>query len=283
MRHYPTAEMSSHWGQLQVALSPTDNLWVITGPSGAGKSRVGRYLGDLPEFIFIEGDDFLTPAEKANSGVVDGERHTEILDAIIGEAIKERQASPGTVNVVVACSALRVADRNAWRDAVSSVNDTIVRTQRQQLSYSPSFEYTTRPNRHGDLYPADNQVPYFQGAPNPYTQNNGYYSGPSSGPPSVLDIPTPAIRPIHLHFVVLDISEQLSLETVTNRQIRDGHFVSPTAVPAQFRKLQKPKKWERDCYKQECLVASELKVAVRQHIAGVVGGWTSCTCKLCVP
>lgn len=56
MKQY-TAEMLSQWGQPQVALSATSNLWVITGPSSAGKSRVGRYLRDKLGLIFIEGDD----------------------------------------------------------------------------------------------------------------------------------------------------------------------------------------------------------------------------------
>lgn len=291
MKHYRTAEMRPSWDQPQVALSASSNLWVITGASGAGKSRVGRYLGAKPGFIFIEGDDvsliphlcpfplpqqqanptqFLNENDRANNGVLDDGRHAEVLAAIINEAI--RQAGHGTADVVVACSALRVADRNTWRNAVALANSTTI----------PAHGNFTVPNLHRDFHPLDNQVPYLQGTQDPYPQtvaNDGFAYHPT--PPIVLNIPAPALRPIHLQFVYLAISKKDSVETVRNRQLRTGHHVSETAVPAQFTILQKPRGWERDCFKQKSLKASELTVAVEKHVLEVGSGWRACMCMSC--
>lgn len=298
MKHYRMAEMRPPWDQPQVALSATSNLWVITGPSGAGKSRVGRYLRDVLGLIFIEGDDvslsphlypfplfqqqanrtqFLTETEKANNGIVNDERHAELLAAIITEAI--RQAGHGTADVVVACSALRIADRNAWRNAVALANTTTIHAHGFQSSYSPGFAQS---NLHGDFHPLDNQVSHLQGTQGPYPQtiaNDGF--GYHATSPSVLDIPAPALRPIHLQFVYLAISKKVSIETVRNRQLMTGHHVSETVVPAQFKILQKPREWELDCFKQKSLEASELTVAVEKHVLKVCNGKRACMCMLC--
>ncbi|ELR03587.1 hypothetical protein VC83_03827 [Pseudogymnoascus destructans] len=275
-KRYRTADMlPPSWDQPQVALPATPNIWVITGPSGAGKSRVGKYLCAKLGFIFVEGDDFLTKQEKANSGVVNDNRHAEILAAIIHEAIS--QASHGTA-VVVACSALRVADRNAWRNATARANRSDIPAHRfRPTYYSSSFEDSTLPNHHGD-----NQVPYLQGSQDPYPHtiaNDGfaYHSIPSN----VLDIPAPTLRPIHLQFVYLAISKKLSLKTVKNRQTMTDHHVSVTAVPAQFRNLQPPEKWERDCFRQKSLEALELTVAVEKHVVMVGNGLKRCKCMFC--
>ncbi|KFZ19610.1 hypothetical protein V502_03528 [Pseudogymnoascus sp. VKM F-4520 (FW-2644)] len=270
MKHYRTAEMRPSWDEPQVALPASSNLFVITGASGAGKSRVGRYLGAKPGFIFIEGDDFLNEDDRANNGVLDDGRHVEVLAAIINEAI--RQAGHGTADVVVACSALRVADRNTWRNAVALANSTTI----------PADGNFTVPNLHGDFHPHNNQVPYLQGTQDPYPQtlaNNGFAYHPTL--PIVLDIPAPALRPIHLQFVYLAISKKEAVETVRSRQLRTGHHVSETAVPAQFTILQKPLEWEFDCFKQKSLKASELTVAVEKHVLKVGSGWRACMCMLC--
>ncbi|KAL5345860.1 hypothetical protein ACLOAV_008886 [Pseudogymnoascus australis] len=270
MKHY-TAEMLSEWGQPGVALSATSNLWVITGPSGAGKSRVGRYLRDELGLIFIEGDDFLTAEERANNGIVDDERHAEILDAIINEAL--RQAGHGIADVVVACSALRIADRNAWRDCISISNSNCTTPRGFQPSYSLGY---------GDFNPLDDQNPYLQGTQGPYPYamaDDG--SAYLTTPPSVHNTPASALRPIHLQFVVLAISKKVALETVKNRQKRTGHFVSESAVPAQFAILQPPEEWETDCYKQKCLKAPELTAAVEKHVLKVASGKRDCMCLPC--
>ncbi|KFZ11567.1 hypothetical protein V501_04689 [Pseudogymnoascus sp. VKM F-4519 (FW-2642)] len=280
-KHYRAAEMPPpSWDQPQTALSATSNIWVITGPSGAGKSRVGKYLCAKLGFIFIEGDDFLTEEEKANSGVVDDNRHAEILVAIIHEAI--RQARHGTADVVVACSALRVADRNTWRNAAARANRSPITTHGFQPSYSLSFEDFALPNHHVDFHPVESQGPYLQGSQDPYPHtiaNDGfaYHTTPSNA----LDIPAPALQPIHLHFVYLAISKKLSLKTVKNRQEVTDHHVSVTAVPEQFRNLQPPEKWERDCFRQKSLEAPELTVAVERHVVMVGGGLKRCKCMFC--
>ncbi|OBT69782.1 hypothetical protein VE03_00725 [Pseudogymnoascus sp. 23342-1-I1] len=280
MKHY-TAEMLSEWGgQPQVALSATSNLWVITGPSGAGKSRVGKYLRDRLGLIFIEGDDFLTANERANNGIVDDERHAELLNAIINEALI--QAVHGNADVVVACSALRIADRNAWRDGVSIANTIGISPREYQPPYTPSYEDFTRPNLHGDLHPLDNQDPYLQGIQDPYPHtiaDDGFAY--HTAPPTALDTPGTALRPIHLQFVVLAISKKVSLKTVKSRQERTGHFVSEAAVPAQFAILQPPEEWEIDCFRQKSLKAPELTVAVEKHVVRVASGKRDCMCMLC--
>ncbi|OBT85539.1 hypothetical protein VE02_05372 [Pseudogymnoascus sp. 03VT05] len=270
------------WDETQVALSATSNLWVITGPSGAGKSRVGKYLCAKLGFIFIEGDDFLTKEEKANSGVVDDERHAEILAAIIHEAI--RQARHNTGDVIVACSALRVADRNAWRNAIARANRTPTPLHGFQRSYSSSFEDSVHPNHHVEFHPVDNQDPYHQGSQDPYPHtialvNDGFADHATA--PSALDIPALTLRPIHLQFVYLAISEKLSRKTVKNRQLETGHHVSEAAVPAQFGILEPPEKWERDCFRQKSLKAPKLTVAVERHVVMVGSGLERCRCMFC--
>ncbi|KFY05173.1 hypothetical protein O988_00208 [Pseudogymnoascus sp. VKM F-3808] len=102
---------------------PPRKLWVITGASGAGKSRVGRHLDDKLDYIFLEGDDYLTPELKeyeGSYGVLDDERLAQVVATIIDDAIWYLRH--GAEDVVVACSALRVIDREAWRNAVLLAN-----------------------------------------------------------------------------------------------------------------------------------------------------------------
>lgn len=56
----------------------------------------------------------------STQGVLEAGRHAEVRAAIIDDAIW--QVDHGTADVVVACSALRLVDRNAWRTAVSFAN-----------------------------------------------------------------------------------------------------------------------------------------------------------------
>ncbi|OBT50938.1 hypothetical protein VE04_08509 [Pseudogymnoascus sp. 24MN13] len=264
-KHYRAADMPPpSWDQPQTALSATSNIWVITGPSGAGKSRVGKYLCAKLGFIFIEGDDFLTEEEKANSGVVDDNRHAEILTSL------------------AACSALRLDDRNTWRNAAARANRSPITTHGFQPSYSLSFEDFALPNHHVDFHPVESQGLYLQGSQHPYPHtitNDGFAYHATA--PSALDNTTPALRPIHLQFVYIDISEKLSRKTVKNRQETTDHHVSVTAVPDQFRNLQPPEKWERDCFRQKSLEAPKLTVAVEKHVVMVGGGLKRCKCMFC--
>ncbi|KFY05796.1 hypothetical protein V492_08292 [Pseudogymnoascus sp. VKM F-4246] len=259
------------WEQQQVAQSVTTNLWVLTGLSGSGKSRVGKALGEELDIPFIEGDDSLTPGDKRAiaTNSLDEDRHIQIRTDIIKKALME--AHRGAATVAVACSALRIDDRAAWRDAVAYANAPPIPATVYQSSYSADYETYTVSNAHCDYLPVDNQVPY-QGTQDHYSQAHidGSY-GYQSASSSVVAIAAPAARPIHLNFIYLAISEELSEETVTNRRQRDNHFMPGSAVREQVANHQLPQDWEVDCYWQESFEASKLKAAVTKHVH-VFGG-----------
>ncbi|KFY46786.1 hypothetical protein V494_00328, partial [Pseudogymnoascus sp. VKM F-4513 (FW-928)] len=228
---------------------PASHLWVVTGPSGTGKSRVGKCIHDELGLVFVEGDDFLNVDEKA-SILANG------YSGVPTDLIKEAIGAARECGVVVACSALRRADRHAWRDAVSSANSSD-----PPPDESPPLgpENSEGPDLHNI------QDTNFQGVQRPRRGVPGPYQFPdlidihplqdvaSQDPP---DLPTPpldlssaatATPTIHLHFIYLDISEEISLDTVRTRQARSGHFMSESAVEAHFSVVQPPQEEETDC------------------------------------
>ncbi|KFY34013.1 hypothetical protein V494_07132 [Pseudogymnoascus sp. VKM F-4513 (FW-928)] len=233
-KHYRTSEMYPTWEQQQVAKSVTTNLWVLTGLSGSGKSRVGRALEEELGIPFVEGDDSLTEDDECAiaTNSLDEDRHIQIRTDIIKKALIE--AHRGAATVAVACSALRIDDRAAWRDAVDYANAPSIPATVYQSSYSTGYETYT------------------------------------------VAIAAPAARPIHLNFIYLAISEELSEETVTNRQQRDDHFMPGSAVRDQVANHQVPQEWEVDCYWQESLEASKLKAVVTKHVVRVAKGKKAC-------
>ncbi len=95
----------------------TADLILVMGVSGCGKSTVGQELADRLGGVFLEGDDFHPPANKAKMGagtpLTDEDRWPwfDRLRAAIAEAL----ANPGTRPVVVSCSALKPAYREYLR------------------------------------------------------------------------------------------------------------------------------------------------------------------------
>ncbi|MCB1092584.1 MAG: gluconokinase [Verrucomicrobiae bacterium] len=85
------------------------NLILLMGPSGCGKSTVGPLLADRIGGIYLEGDDFHPPENKAKMGagmpLTDADRWPwfENLRAAIYAAHVEAPESP----VVLSCSALK--------------------------------------------------------------------------------------------------------------------------------------------------------------------------------
>lgn len=85
---------------------------MIMGVSGSGKTTVGEALATRLGWVFLDADDFHTPAAKAKmaagEGLTDADRAPWL--ARLREAL---QTQPG--GVVLACSALRAAYRDALR------------------------------------------------------------------------------------------------------------------------------------------------------------------------
>jgi MFS transporter, ACS family, tartrate transporter len=86
-------------------------ILLVMGVTGAGKTTVGRDLADHLGWVFLEADDFHSPANRAK--MHRGEHLTEAdrlpwLDAIHAELVTQNAAKK---NVVVACSALRESYR----------------------------------------------------------------------------------------------------------------------------------------------------------------------------
>jgi ACS family tartrate transporter-like MFS transporter len=84
---------------------------LVMGVTGAGKSTIGRELAERLAWIFLEADDFHSPANKAKmhrgEPLTDADREPW-LDAIHAELV--RQVNAGK-SVVVGCSALKEAYR----------------------------------------------------------------------------------------------------------------------------------------------------------------------------
>ena len=216
------------------------------------------------------------------NGVLDDERHNEVLASIIDAAIM--QAGNSTGDVVVACSALRVDDRDAWRTAVTLANTGAIPVQGLQQSYPPSYENPTLPNLQGNFHPPQGiQDPYHQGSQVPYHQTTAHHdhghhhSTPSSALSTTI---ATTLRHIHLQFIYLDISPEASQQAVQRRRRRSNHFMLEDAVPAQFNALQPPMEWETDCYEQASLERSELKVAVESYVVWMRRN-SGCTCMSC--
>lgn len=212
------------------------------------------------------------------NGVLDDDRHTEVLAAIIDAAIME--AGNGTGDVVVACSALRVDDRDAWRAAVTLANTGAIPAQGLQ-SYPPSYENHTLPNLQGNFHPPQGtQDPYHQDDPYHQTithHDHTYHSPPSS---TVTTTAATTFRHIHLQFIYLAISPEASQQAVGRRRRRSNHFMLEDAVPAQFNALQPPMEWETDCYEQASLERAELKAAVERYVVWMTSNGR-CMCMSC--
>lgn len=96
---------------------------LLMGPSGCGKSTVGPLLSRKIGGIYLEGDDFHPPANKAKMGsgtpLTDEDRWPwfEILREAVRDALAEAPERP----VVLGCSALRRSYRRfllrGWEDA----------------------------------------------------------------------------------------------------------------------------------------------------------------------
>lgn len=86
---------------------------VVMGPSGCGKSTVGSALAESLGARFVDGDD-LHPAanvEKMSAGIPLDDEDREPWLRTVGETLQ------GEERIVVACSALR----RAYRDAIRTV------------------------------------------------------------------------------------------------------------------------------------------------------------------
>ena len=86
---------------------------VVMGPSGCGKSTVGSALAESLGARFVDGDD-LHPAanvEKMSAGIPLDDEDREPWLRTVGETLQ------GEERIVVACSALR----RAYRDAIRAV------------------------------------------------------------------------------------------------------------------------------------------------------------------
>jgi len=94
---------------------------VVMGVSGSGKSTVGRLVADELDAVFLDADDFHTPANKERmaAGLALGDEDRWPWLRAVGEAIRERTAAGQTV--VVACSALRRVYRDRLRESAGDL------------------------------------------------------------------------------------------------------------------------------------------------------------------
>jgi gluconate kinase len=326
--------MPPQWPLHQAAMSAS-HLWVVTGPSGTGKSRVGNHIHDELGLAFVEGDEVslctnlpsLLPKPQAEpqqfldgndeayltaNGVLGRHRYAEILTAVINTAIDTAREG----SVVVACSALREADRHAWRDAVRLANSRYTSLDESpplrpgnfeepylQAIQDPNFQGVQMPYQ--DI-PGPYQGPNFQGVQRPYQDVPSPYQGPylqniqsphqtpypqtvaSQGlpylptPPSDISNAATTSPTIHLHFIYLNISEEESWRAVRARRARGAHFMPESAVAAQFGILESPwEEEERDCRVEPSVKAELLMPIVRRYVRDVMQGRRDCTCMLC--
>jgi gluconokinase len=92
--------------------SPTSVI-VVMGVAASGKSSVGRSLAQALGWVFYEGDDFHSAANKAKMAngtpLTDSDREPWLaaLRSVVGDVIRQNG------HAVVACSALKAAYRHA--------------------------------------------------------------------------------------------------------------------------------------------------------------------------
>jgi len=102
---------------------------VVMGPSGCGKSTVGRALAARIGARFLDADDLhpLTNVEKMAAGIPldDGDRMPWL--AVVGAALRD------DTRIVVACSALKRAYRDAIRDEAPDAFFAELRVERAEL------------------------------------------------------------------------------------------------------------------------------------------------------
>lgn len=94
------------------------NLLIVTGPAGCGKSTVAKFLADRYGFVYIEGDDFHTPAsiaKMAGNIPLDDTDRWDWLILLRDQALAA--LSNGAKGVVVTCSALKKKYRDVIRTA----------------------------------------------------------------------------------------------------------------------------------------------------------------------
>ena len=103
------------------------------GPAGAGKSTVGRALAANLGWVFVDGDDYHSPANIARMqsgvGLTDLERETWLRDlhVLIARAMERRE------HLVLACSALKQRYREELRGDLRPVRFIYLRAPRQVL------------------------------------------------------------------------------------------------------------------------------------------------------
>lgn len=106
---------------------------ILMGPAGAGKSTVGKALAADLGWVFVDGDDYHSPANLARMqsgvGLTDLERDAWLHDlhTVVARAMERRD------HVVVACSALKARYREALRGDLRPVRFVYLKAPRPVL------------------------------------------------------------------------------------------------------------------------------------------------------
>lgn len=106
-------------------------LLVVMGVSGAGKSTIAALLAQRLDVPFVDADDLhpLTNVDKMAAGVplTDDDRWPWL--ATVGDAL----AAASATGLVIACSALRLAYRDAIRDRAPEARFVLLHGSRELL------------------------------------------------------------------------------------------------------------------------------------------------------
>lgn len=106
---------------------------ILMGPAGAGKTTVGKALAADLGWLFVDGDDYHSPANVARmasgAGLSDVERDSWLRDlhAIIARAMDRRD------HLVLACSALKARYRDVLRGDLRPVRFVYLKAARPEL------------------------------------------------------------------------------------------------------------------------------------------------------
>ena len=110
---------------------PSPPLIVVMGVSGAGKSTIAALLAERLAIPFLDADDLhpLTNVDKMAAGVplTDDDRWPWL--ARVGDALSAASAT----GLVIACSALRLAYRDAIRDRAPAARFVLLEGSRELL------------------------------------------------------------------------------------------------------------------------------------------------------